>query len=52
MIIIFFGKCLFEYKIQFALEKSFGTVFKISWKNFIVAVKKMLVMQFPYMGIV
>ena len=49
----FFKKCLFEYVNQFAVEKKtqkiFGGNFK---KNFVVAIKKMLVIQFPYMEIV
>ena len=43
---IFFGKCLFAYKIRFAVEK------KIGIKIFCVAIKKTAVKQTPYMGIV
>ena len=53
----FFKKCLFEYKNQFAVEKKtqkiFGGNFKITCRQiFVVAIKKMLVIQFPYMEIV
>ena len=50
---VFFKKCLFEYENQFAVEKKntknfWGQLQKI----FVVAIKKMLVIQFPYMEIV
>ena len=51
MQIFFFKKCLFEYENQFAVEKKskkiFGGNFK-KLKNFVVAIEKMLVIQFPY----
>ena len=52
-----FEKCLFAYEIRFAVEKKkqkkfLGQIFKITWKIFCVAIKKMPVIQFPYMGIV
>ena len=50
-----FEKCLFAYEIRFAVEKKtkkiLGQIFKI-FKIFCVAIKKMPVIQFPYMGIV
>ena len=52
----FFKKCLFEYENQFAVEKKhkkfLGAISKILRKMFVVAIKKMLVIQFPYMEIV
>ena len=52
----FFEKCLFAYEIRFAVEKKnktfFGPNFQNYFKNFCVAIKKMPVIQFPYMGIV
>ena len=51
--IFFSGKCLFEYKIQFATEKKtkkiFGAISSLLGKIFCVAIKKMLVMQLPFM---
>ena len=51
--IFFFEKCLFEYENQFAVgkkntKKFLGAISKILE----IAVKKMLVIQFPYMEIV
>ena len=52
----FFEKCLFAYEIRFAVEKKkqkvFGPIFQNYLKIFCVAIKKMPVVQFPYMGIV
>ena len=49
----FFKKCLFEYENQFAVEKKTEKMFGGNFKNtFVVAIKKMLVIQFPYMEIV
>ena len=45
--VLFFEKCLFDLKVRFAVEKEekfFGVV-----SIFIVAIKKMLVIQFLYM---
>ena len=56
MQIFFFKKCLFEYENQFAVEKKhkkfLGAISKVLRKIFVVAIKKMLVTQFPYMEIV
>ena len=52
----FFEKCLFEYKHQYAVKKkhntNFGAIPKALGKFFVVAIKKMLVKQFPYIEIV
>ena len=50
----FFKKCLFEHENQFAIEKKkiLGAISKVLRKIFVVAIKKMLVIQFPYMEIV
>ena len=52
----FFEKCLFAYEIRFAVEKKkrkiFGPNFQNYLKFFCGAIKKMPVIQFPYMGIV
>ena len=53
----FFKKCLFEYENQFAVvkkkhEKILGAISKRFKKIFVVAIKKMLVIQFQYMEIV
>ena len=51
-----FEKCLFAYEIRFVFEKKtkkfLGQIFKLTLKIFCVAIKKMPVIQFPYMGIV
>ena len=49
--------CLFEYKTRFAAEKKnkkffFGASSKLLGKVFVVAIKQMLVIQFPYMEII
>ena len=52
----FFKKRLFEYENHFAVEnktqKNVRGNFKNTLENFVVAIKKMLVIQFPYMEIV
>ena len=53
----FSKKCLFEYENHFKVEKKntkkiLGAISKILGKMFVVAIKKMLVIQFPYMEIV
>ena len=51
--IFFSKKCLFEYENHFAVEKNKKNLGAISKKKiFVVAIKKMLVIQFPYMKIV
>ena len=49
MQIFFFKKCFFEYENHFAVEKKHK---KILSQYFVVAIKKMLVIQFPFMEIV
>ena len=55
MQINFFGKRLFGYKFRFAVEKKtkkiFGSKFQNYLENLRVAIKKMPIIQFPYMGI-
>ena len=52
----FFEKYLFAYEIRFAIEKKKQKVFRANFQNYLksfcVAIKKMPVIQFPYMGIV
>ena len=50
----FFGKRLFEYKFRFALEKKTKKNVWSNFKTFIFSCRhqKMLVIQFPYMGLV
>ena len=44
-----FGKCLFEYKDRFAVEKKVLRQFQNYWENFLLSPsKKILVIQFPY----
>ena len=52
--IFFSKKCLFEYilRLKKNTTKFLGAISKILRKNFVVAIKKMLVIQFPYMEIV
>ena len=39
----------FDLRLKKNLRKNFGGYFKITWKNVCVAIKKILVIQFPYM---
>ena len=52
---VFFEKRLFEYIIQFSKEKKakkFPGKFKITWQEmFVVAIKKLLVVQFPMISL-
>ena len=49
-----FEKGWFSYKIQFAVEKTkkIGAISKLLGKSFCVAIKKMLGIEFLYLGIV
>ena len=42
----------FDLRLKKKLKNFLGQIFKITWKIFCVAIKKMPVIQFPYMGIV
>ena len=46
----FLKKCLFEYENQFAVEKN--TKYFLAISKILIAIKKMLAIQFPYLEIV
>ena len=48
----FFWKGLFDFKIQFAVEKFFFDAITKSLGNIFVSQLKVLIIQFPYMGVV
>ena len=41
-----------KFDLQLPKNKKNRGNFKITWKSFCVAIKKMPVIQFPYMGVV
>ena len=49
---VFFGKCLFDYKIRFATGKKIWGNFETTLNNFCCRHKKMLVIDFPYVEVV
>ena len=48
----FFEKCLFDYKIRFAIGKKIWGNFETTLNNFCCRHQKMLVIDFPYVEVV